>query len=105
MSPVRHCECTRTSTGSPERTSPITIATWCWPSMRLSNAWMRNGPYDVGRLASAILRTSRSCCIRYWMRSRIVIMRMPCSAQKRSSCGTRAIVPSSFITSQMTPAG
>ena len=64
MSPVRHCECTRTSTGSGVRTSPITSATWCWPSIRLSKAWTRKPPYEVGRLASAILRTSRSVCIR-----------------------------------------
>jgi hypothetical protein len=56
-------------------------------------------------LASAILRTKRSFCMRWRIRSRIVIRRMPCSWQKRSSCGTRAIVPSSFITSQITPAG
>ena len=34
-----------------------------------------------------------------------MIIRIPCSWQNGSSCGTRAIVPSSFITSQMTPAG
>ena len=56
-------------------------------------------------MASAILRTRRSFRIRYWIRSRIVTIRIPCSRQNSWSCGTRAIVPSSFITSQMTPAG
>ena len=39
------------------------------------------------------------------MRSATVIIFRPCSAANTSSCGRRAIVPSSFMISQMTPAG
>src|SRR5258706_11938225 len=43
--------------------------------------------------------------MRYLIRSATVIISSPCRFANRDSCGTRAIVPSSFITSQMTPAG
>src|SRR2546428_832556 len=43
--------------------------------------------------------------MRYLMRSAIVIISRPWRFANRASCGTRAIVPSSFITSQITPAG
>ena len=39
------------------------------------------------------------------MRSAIVRMRRPCFSAKRSRSGIRAMVPSSFMISQMTPAG
>ena len=43
--------------------------------------------------------------MRYWIRSAIVIISSPCLRANFASSGTRAIVPSSFMISQMTPAG
>ena len=49
--------------------------------------------------------TSDSVRMRYLMRSAIVIISRPCRFATFASCGTRAIVPSSFMISQITPAG
>src|SRR3954468_3580034 len=43
--------------------------------------------------------------MRYLIKSATVTIRMPWRFANRANCGTRAIVPSSFITSQITPAG
>ncbi len=65
----------------------------------------RNSPYSVGSAAVATRRTSVSVRMRYWIRSAIVIISSLCLLAKRVSSGTRAIVPSLFMISQMTPAG
>ena len=52
-------------------------------------------PLDQGELVSCYVSLSDAT---------VSILRL-CSAQKRTRSGTRAMVPSSFITSQMTPAG
>ena len=104
-SPVRHFEWTRTSTGSPFFQRPFTSATCWWRSTSFSYATARNSPYSVGSGASAARWTSVSFSIRYEMRSATETMGRSCSAESFSSSGIRAIVPSSFITSQITPAG
>ena len=43
--------------------------------------------------------------MRYLMRSAMVIISSPCRFANFVSSGTRAIEPSSFMISQMTPAG
>ena len=55
--------------------------------------------------ASAIRRTIASVRARYAMRSSIVIMSSPCVRATSIRSGTRAIVPSSFMISQIAPAG
>ena len=60
---------------------------------------------SVGSLADATRRTSDSVRMRCLIRSAIVIISSPCRFANFASCGTRAIVPSSFMISQMTPAG
>src|SRR4051812_3274756 len=62
-------------------------------------------PNPVGTRASAPRRTSDSRCMRYWITSATPRMVRPCSPANFSRSGMRAMVPSSFITSQMTPAG
>ncbi len=64
-----------------------------------------NSPYAVGSLAEATRLTSDSVRTRYLIRSAIVMSSSPCFFANRVSSGTRAIVPSSFMISQMTPAG
>src|SRR3990170_5965784 len=49
--------------------------------------------------------TSRSRCMRYSTRSRMEAIRRPCSSANLRRSGMRAIEPSSFMISQMTPAG
>ena len=49
--------------------------------------------------------TSDSVRMRYLIRSAIVIISRPCCLANFASSGTRAIVPSSFMISQITPAG
>ena len=85
--------------------SPRTSATCVSRSVTLSYANTRNWPYRVGRSASPTRRTMRSVPIRYLMRSAMVIRRIPWRFAKRASCGTRAMDPSSFMISQITPAG
>ena len=104
-SPVRHWEWARTSTGRSPEISPLTRATCVSPWIWSSKMKIRKVPYFVGRSASETLRTRHSVCIRYWMRSAIVRMGIPCSRLRRSSSGRRAIVPSGFMISQITPAG
>ena len=62
-------------------------------------------PYWVGSFALATRLTSDSFRMRYLIRSAIVIISRPCFFANFVSSGTRAIVPSSFMISQMTPAG
>src|SRR2546428_595867 len=62
-------------------------------------------PNSVGPRASAPRRTRDSRCIRYWITSATERMCSPCSRANRVRSGMRAMVPSSFITSQITPAG
>src|SRR3954467_6031598 len=47
-SPVRHSECTRTRTSSRPATSPLTMATWCFPSVRERYPTALKPPYAVG---------------------------------------------------------
>ena len=75
------------------------------PSILFSNAWTWNSPCSVGSSADATRFTSDSVRIRYRMRSAIVIISRPCLLRELRQLGTRAIVPSSFMISQMTPAG
>ena len=103
-------ECTRQSGGGPPgpRGRPSrargTGARRRCPSRRRRRA--TRCPSGRGRsAASATRRTRRSVKRRYWMRSAIVRMRRPCFCAKSSRSGIRAIVPSSFMISQMTPAG
>ena len=69
------------------------------------NATAVNSPYAVGRRTDVIRSTSRSVRLRYSIRSATVIIFRPWRSQYGIRSGTRAIVPSSFITSQTTPAG
>ena len=48
---------------------------------------------------------NRSVRSRYRISSATEIILIPCPSQNSTSCGTRAMLPSSFITSQMTPDG
>ena len=104
-SPVRHRECTRTRTSSPFPRSPRTRATWVSPLTMLSNPTSSNSPKSVGSFDDATRRTRRSLLMRYLIRSAIVIMSSLWRRANRRNCGTRAMVPSSFMISQITPAG
>src|SRR3954468_18083147 len=104
-SPVRHSEWTRTSTSSLPATSPLTIATWCFSSTSERKPIARNSPYSVGSAVSTTRSTSLSWRRRYAIRSATVIILRSCLRQYSSRSGTRAIVPSSFMISQITPAG
>ncbi len=59
----------------------------------------------VGIIVSADRRTKDSVRIRYSIKSAIVQMPMPCFSLNFSREGILAMVPSSSITSHMTPAG
>src|SRR6266545_1355502 len=87
-SPVRHSEWTRTSTFGWPSTSPLTSATWVLPVSFSRKATAVNSPKAVGSRTEVVRSTSFSVRRRYSIRS-----------------ATRAIVPSSFITSHTTPAG
>jgi hypothetical protein len=105
-SPVRQRECTRTMTSSPSPISPLTSATCVSPSMPLSKATgaelavrgrqpgRRHAPHQ--RLGPHAGTGSGPA---------IVIISSLCRFANFVSSGTRAIVPSSFMISQMTPAG
>ena len=60
---------------------------------------------DACSAADATRRTSASVRMRYWIRSAIVIISSLCFFANFASSGTRAMLPSSFMISQMTPAG
>ena len=63
-----------------------------------------NSPaWRVGMRASDALCTSRSRLSLYSMMSAMVTISRPCSLAMTSRSGMRAILPSSFIISQMTP--
>ena len=64
-----------------------------------------NSPYSVGSRTEAPRSTSCSWRRRYSTRSATVIIFRPCRSQYGIRSGTRAIVPSSFMTSQTTPGG
>ena len=64
-----------------------------------------NSPYSVGSRTVAVRSTSFSLRRRYSTRSATVIILSPCRSQYGMRSGTRAIVPSSFMTSHTTPAG
>ena len=104
-SPVRHSECTRTSTFSLPATSPRTNAMCSVPSSSDSNTCAAKSPCLVGMRASETRRTSFSRCRRYRIRSAMVTSASPCSAANASRSGMRCIVPSSFTISASTPAG
>ena len=59
----------------------------------------------VGSTGAAIRCTCFSVCIRYWMMSATEMILRPCWRANRFRSGTRAIVPSSFMISQITAAG
>ena len=66
----------------------------------------RNSPPSaVGMVDSAARRTSFSLRRRYSIRSAIVTILRPWRSANSSRSGSRAIVPSSFMISQITPAG
>ena len=62
-------------------------------------------PNSVGSRVVATRRTSFSLRTRYSIRSLIVMILRPWAPASWMSSGTRAMPPSSFMTSQMTPAG
>ncbi len=66
---------------------------------------MRNAPNSVSREPSATRRRKRSVRMRWRMSSATEIILSPCAMQNSLSCGTRAMVPSGFMISQITPAG
>ena len=106
MSPVRHSECTRTSTGFSESISPLTIAMCNRLSTSFSYTTALNSPpTEVGIMVSAARWTKDSVRMRYSIKSSMVQIPTPCFSLNFSSAGIRAIVPSSSITSQITPAG
>ena len=69
------------------------------------NATAVNSPYSVGSRTAPTRSTSFSVRRRYSIRSATVIIFRPCRSQYGTRSGTRAIVPSSFMISQTTPAG
>ena len=87
------------------RPRPRTSATCCLPVSFSRNATALNSPYSVGSRTETTRSTSFSRRRRYSMRSATVIILMPCRSQNATRSGTRAIVPSSFMISQTTPAG
>src|ERR1035441_659415 len=66
---------------------------------------LRNSPNSVAIAPSATRRMNFSCFIRWRIRSATESIFRLWSLQNSTSCGTRAIVPSSFMISQITPAG
>src|SRR2546430_13715831 len=66
---------------------------------------MRNSPNGVGRRAWATACTSRSCAKRYATSSATVMKVSPWRAANCSKSVCRAIEPSGFRISQITPAG
>jgi len=66
---------------------------------------LKSPPKAVGSVAVAARRTKDSVFIRKLMRSAIVTIFSPCSFAKISRSGIRAMVPSSFMISQITPLG
>src|SRR5918995_257921 len=104
-SPVRHSEWTRTRTSSAPSISPLTSAMCVLPVSFSRNATASKSPYAVGSRTETVRSTSFSVRRRYSIRSATVISLMPWRSQNPIRSGTRAIVPSSFITSQTTPAG
>src|SRR5579883_1239791 len=85
--------------------SPWTSARCTSLSMSPQYATTWNSPCAVGRRVSAMRRTNVSLARRYSIRLWTVIIFSPCLAQNSTRSGTRAMVPSSFMTSQITPAG
>ena len=75
------------------------------PSISFSNATASNSPNIVGIRALAIRCTNVSRCMRYSISALIVTIFSLCALANFASSGTRAIVPSSFMISQITPAG
>jgi len=61
--------------------------------------------YSVGSFVEATRLTTDSVRIRIGIRSAMATSGMSCRRQIRLSCGTRAMVPSLFMNSQMTPEG
>ena len=84
---------------------PRCNAKWTVSSMRSRNVCRVNCPHSVLTLWLCLNSMECSCIERYSMRSAIVPMFRPCRSANASSCGRRAMVPSSFIISTMTAAG
>ena len=83
----------------------MTSATCCCPSIIDRYPWATNSPNLVGIAADAIRSTSFSVRRRYATRSATVTIERPWRAQYPTRSGTRAMLPSSFMISQITPAG
>src|ERR1035437_7476879 len=66
---------------------------------------VRNSPKSVGMAPSATRRMNFSCFIRWRIRSATESIFRLWSFENSTSCGTRAMVPSWFMISQITPAG
>ena len=75
------------------------------PSMALEYPKARHLPCRFGMRVSATRSTIRSVRLRYSTSCSMEISLRSCSLANTSSCGSRAIVPSSLTTSASTPAG
>ena len=104
ISPVARDECTRTNIGSSVPHSPFIKAMCSRPLL----FWRRISlkcPYSVGMSTSVPTSMSDSLCNRYAIISLMDMTLSPNSSAILSSCGRRAIVPSSFMISIRAPAG
>ena len=97
--------CTRTGTVSSDAHWPLTSAR-CSPWLGLSlKACAVNSPKAVLSVRLPIFSISDSLRLRCSIRAAIVPILSLCSAAKSSRSGRRAMVPSSFMISQITAAG
>ena len=97
--------CTRAATVSSAAHCPLTNAK-CKPWLGLSlKAWAVNSPAAVCSARLPIFSTSDSCRLRCSIKSAMVPIFRPCAAANSSRSGNRAMVPSSFMISQITDAG
>ena len=97
--------CTRTGTSASACHLPLTRAKCSdWLGLSL-NAWAVNSPCAVCSTRVPTFSTKDSVRLRYSMRSAMVPILRPCSAAKICRSGKRAMVPSSFMISQITEEG
>ena len=97
--------CTRAATVSLEAHWPLTSAR-CTPWLGLSlKACAVNSPNDVCKVRVPIFSINDSCRLRCSIKSAMVPIFRPCAWAKTSRSGKRAMVPSSFMISQITEAG
>src|SRR4051794_40135305 len=81
------------------------MAMWCLSSTSDRKPTTLKSPKSVGSPVSTTRSTSLSWRRRYAIRSATVTIFRSCLRQYSSRSGTRAMVPSSFMISQITPAG